>query len=136
MRAVLTGLLFLTGCSSTEVRTSSSAVAIANGNPSIFFYRERIIGGMGSRFEVNANGVIQRLKTGDIAVLPIIDGANIIFGKPIDLNMSQPAMMQVTSDGKTSKYLVIRQVFSGVEFREVSKTEWEDLVHAQKLRVF
>ena len=91
---------------------------------------------MGSRFEVNANGVSQRLKTGEIAVLPIVDGANIVFGKPVDLNMSQPAMTQIVSDGKTSKYLVMQQVFTGADFREVSKAEWEDLVETQKLMVF
>ena len=45
-------------------------------------------------------------------------------------------MMQIISDGQTSKYLVIKQVFSGVQFQEVSKAEWEDLVSAQKLIIF
>lgn len=136
MRLVFIALLLLLGCASTEVRTVANAVSTADGKPSIFIYRERIVGGMGSRFEVNANGVSQRLKTGDIAVLPIINGTNIVFGKPVDLNMGQPAMTQTISDGTTSKYLVIQQVFTGAEFREVSKAEWEDLVHSQKLMVF
>jgi len=124
------------GCTGSDVRTVSAAVSIANGKPSIFVYRKRIIGGMGTRFEVNANGISQRLKTGEIAVLPIVDGANIVFVKPVDMNMSQPAMTQVTSNGKASKYLVVQQVFSGAEFREVSKNEWESLVDAQKLTIF
>ena len=128
--------LLLVGCAGSDVRTVSAANSIANGKPSIFVYRERIIGGMAGRYEVNANGISQRLKIGEIAVLPMIDGANIVFVKPVDINRSQPAMTQVTSNGKVSKYLVVQQVFNGAELREVPKNEWESLVNAKKLTIF